>query len=33
MTQEQPVFNSNYHSTKTSCLLNHICSFQISRAY
>jgi hypothetical protein len=31
MTQEQPVSNSNCHITSTSCLLNHRCSFQISR--
>ena len=33
MTQEQPVSNSNCRITSTSCLLNHRCSFQISRAY
>ena len=34
MTQEQPVSNSNCSITSTSChLLNHRCSFQISRAY
>ena len=33
MTQEQPVSNSNCRITSTSCLLNHRCSFQISRTY
>ena len=33
MTQVQPVSNSNCRITGTSCLLNHRCSFQISRAY
>jgi hypothetical protein len=32
-TRTAPISNSNCHITSTSCLLNHRCSFQISRAY